>query len=99
MTDLLNRMEAHAALHDDLARNYGADDEQLQYAADMRAVVMCVRVLREAIQNAISASDDANAELAEQLLAQGITSIPITELTAKAFNCAQALRAALEATK
>ena len=58
-----------------------------------------VRVLREAVQNSIDASDAASAEMATKLIAQGITSIPISDLTAKAYEAAGALRAALEATK
>ena len=58
-----------------------------------------IRVLREAVQNSIDASDAANAEMATKLIAQGITSIPISDLTAKAYEAAGALRAALEATK
>ena len=58
-----------------------------------------IRVLREAVQNSIDASDAASAEMATKLIAQGITSIPISDLTAKAYEAAGALRAALEATK
>lgn len=58
-----------------------------------------IRVLREAIQNMLDASDTAHAEMVPKLVAQGITSIPISDLTAKAYEAADALRAALEATK
>jgi len=58
-----------------------------------------IRVLREAIQNMLDASDTAHAEMVPKLVAQGITSIPISDLTAKAYETADALRAALEATK
>ena len=76
-------------------------DDQMQIeAADLiEAQAERIRVLREALQNAIDASDAANAELAEKMIAQGITSFPISDLVAKAYEAAQALRGALEATK
>jgi len=76
-------------------------DSDVEYvrADTIEAQAERIRVLREAIQNMLDASDTAHAEMVPKLVAQGITSIPISDLTAKAYEAADALRAALEATK
>lgn len=60
---LLERMGAHAALHAELV-----DPEQMQWAADLREAAQHIRLLREALADAIVCVQDWSAYVAPYYL-------------------------------